>query len=59
MSTLLQANLISLGCMPTIALNKAFVNNVVYANIATQSAKLSGLVNGPDFPSPITVQNVY
>lgn len=59
MSVLLQANLISLGCMPAIALNKAFVNNVVFANISTQATKLSSLVNGTNgnvFPSPVTAQ---
>src|ERR1035437_9123406 len=36
MPALLQANLVTLGCMPSIALNKAFVNNVVFSNIRSE-----------------------
>lgn len=55
-SILLQNNLISLGCMPTISLNRDFVNTVVFSDIATQTANLTSLVNGPNFPSPVAAQ---
>jgi len=58
-SILLQNNLISLGCMPSVSINRAFVNTVVFSNIATQTANLTSLVNGTNgniFPSPVTAQ---
>lgn len=54
--TLMQANLVTLGCQPSVAFNRAFVNNVVYSNIATQTANLTSLVNGPTFPAPGAAQ---
>jgi hypothetical protein len=55
-SILLQNNLISLGCMPTVSLNRDFINTVVFSDVATQKANLTSLVNSPNFPSPVTAQ---
>ena len=52
LAVLLQKNLVTLGCEPNIALSRAFVNNVMFSNIATQTASLSALVNSPNFPDP-------
>lgn len=40
---LLQKNLVTLGCQPSVALNKAFVNNVLFSNLAIQVAELQAL----------------
>ena len=53
---LLQKNLITLGCEPAIAISRAFVNNVVFANIAVQTADLANLVKSPNFPDPAGAQ---
>lgn len=45
-AVLLQKNLINLKCQPAIALNSAFINNVMFQQISLQSAALSDLVNG-------------
>lgn len=49
---LLQKNLITLGCEPDIALSRAFVNNVMFSGIATQTAALTNLI----FPDPAGAQ---
>jgi hypothetical protein len=53
---LLQKNLITLGCEPAIAISRAFVNNVVFSNIAVQTADLTSLVKSPTFPDPGSTQ---
>lgn len=40
---LLQKNLVTLGCEPGFALNRAFVNNVLFSNVAIQAAELNAL----------------
>ena len=40
---LLQKNLVTLGCQPDVALNRAFVNNVLFSNLATQVVELQAL----------------
>ncbi|HEY5268408.1 MAG TPA: hypothetical protein VII94_04715 [Candidatus Saccharimonadales bacterium] len=52
MQVLLQANLITLGCEPNIAISRAFVNNVMFSQIASQTAALASL----DFPNPAAAQ---
>jgi hypothetical protein len=49
---LLQKNLVTLGCQPAVALSKAFVNNVLFANVATQTANLQAIT----FPDPAAAQ---
>jgi hypothetical protein len=61
LQVLLQKNLVTLGCEPGIALSRAFVNNVMFANVATQTAALGSLVNGTGasgspFPDPNAAQ---
>lgn len=53
---LLQKNLITLGCEPAVALSRAFVNNVLFSNVAVQTANLQAIVNSPDFPDPAGAQ---
>lgn len=43
LSVLLQKNLVTLGCQPDVMFNRAFVNNVVFANLAAQTANLQAL----------------
>jgi len=52
LSVLLQKNLVTLGCEPNIALSRAFVNNVMFSGIATQTAALTNLT----FPDPAGAQ---
>ena len=56
LQVLLQKNLVTLGCEPNIALSRAFVNNVLFANVAAQTADLNALVNSPNFPDPAGAQ---
>lgn len=49
---LLQKNLVTLGCEPSIALARSFVNNVAFGNIAVMTADLNNLV----FPDPAGTQ---
>jgi hypothetical protein len=56
---LLQKNLVNMKCMPAIALNSAFLNNVMFSQITFQSAALNDLVNsknGRVFPDPAGAQ---
>lgn len=43
---LLSKNLVTLGCMPDVALNRTFVNTVVAGNIGLNTALLNNLING-------------
>ena len=49
---LLQKNLVNLGCEPAVMLSRAFVNNVVFANAASQLADLSAIT----LPDPVGAQ---
>ena len=53
---LLQKNLVTAGCEPSLAFNRAFINNVMYAGIAAQTADLTAIVNSPAFPDPTGAQ---
>ena len=53
---LLQKNLVTLGCVPSLALNKAFINNVYAGDIAIKTQLLGNLVNSPNFPNPAVAQ---
>lgn len=57
---LMQANLVTAGCMPQISLNRNFVNNTMFANIASQTQNLKNLINQPPntqgFPDPAGAQ---
>jgi hypothetical protein len=52
MPVLLQKNLVTLGCEPTVSFNRAFVNNVIFSDVNLKFADLGNLVNGPSFPDP-------
>jgi hypothetical protein len=54
--TLVGANLVTVGCMPSLAASKAFINNVVFNNIGPQTQQLKDLVNSPSFPDPAACQ---
>lgn len=55
---LLQKNLVTLGCVPSIALNRAFVNNIFAGDIGVKTKLLSDLFNGRGgpFPNPAECQ---
>lgn len=43
---LLQKNLVTLGCQPSVALNRAFVNGVMFGQVSAQTLDLQAIVNG-------------
>lgn len=53
--TLLGKNLVTLGCIPALALNKDFVNSVFAGDIGLKGQALSDLLNG-NFPDPAAAQ---
>lgn len=53
---LLQKNIVTLGCVPSIAMNRAFINNIYAGDIALKTQLLGNLVRGPGFPSPAAAQ---
>ena len=57
LSVLFNKQLVTLGCEPAVALNRGFVNTVLFGNIALQTASLNALVNGAGFPDPNAAQN--
>lgn len=52
MPVLLSKQITTLGCEPSVALNRAFVNTVMFGNVGTQTVALNNLINGPNFPDP-------
>jgi len=53
---LLQKNIVTLGCVPSIATNRSFINNIFAGDIALKTQLLGRLVNSPAFPSPAAAQ---
>ena len=62
---LLQKGIVTVGCVPSIALNKAFINNVMSSNIGLMTAQLQNLLNSTGtnsngepnvFPNPAAAQ---
>jgi hypothetical protein len=56
---LLQHNLVVVGCVPSVKLNKEFINNVIAGNIGLKTQELGNLVNGRNgnvFPDPAAAQ---
>jgi hypothetical protein len=53
--TLFSKNLVTLGCIPAVALNKDFANSVFAGDIALKGQELSDLLNGV-FPNPAGAQ---
>jgi hypothetical protein len=53
---LLQKNLVTAGCVPSLALNRSFVNNVLSGDIGLKSVLLTDLVTSPSFPDPAAAQ---
>ncbi len=56
---LLQKNLVNMKCMPAIALNSGFLNNVMFSQISFQTSALAEQVNGQNgrtFPDPNAAQ---
>lgn len=49
---LITNNLITLGCVPAVALNRTFVNNVFAGDASLKTAQLRDLVNGVSGPFP-------
>jgi hypothetical protein len=47
----------TLGCEPGVALNRQFVNTVLFGNIGVQTVALNNLVNGSNFPDPNAALN--
>ena len=53
---LLQASLITAGCLPLVSTNRTFVNTVLFSNISIQTDNLKKIVNSPTFPDPVAAQ---
>lgn len=53
---LLRYNLITLGCMPDVALPKDFINTVYAGDIGLKTQLLGNLINGANFPDTIATQ---
>lgn len=53
---LLASNLVTLACTPSIALNRAFINDVFTGDVALKTQLLKNIVNSPDFPNPANAQ---
>lgn len=54
--TLVSKNLVTLGCIPALALNKDFINSVFAGDISIKGQELSGLLNSDNFPNPAAAQ---
>lgn len=53
---LLQKNIVTLGCIPAVSLNRDFVNTVIAGDVSLQTTLLTDLVNSPNFPNPNAAQ---
>lgn len=53
---LISKNLITLGCIPEVALNRSFINNVFAGDVSLKTQLLNNIVNGPNFPDPAAAQ---
>ena len=51
MNTLLSKDIVTLGCEPSIAENKTFINEVFAGDAALKLGILGGLINGSSFPN--------
>jgi hypothetical protein len=49
---LIKAGLVTLGCAPSVAFSKDFINNVFASDVGIQTAELNNLINGGGFPDP-------
>lgn len=49
---LLSKQLVTLGCVPSVSLNREFVNTAMFGNIGLQTTALNNLINSPAFPDP-------
>lgn len=57
LEVLLNKQLVTLGCEPSITLNRAFVNTVMYGSVGLQTTALTNLVNSNTFPDPNAALN--
>lgn len=55
-STLLGKNLITLGCIPEVSLNKGFINNAFAGDVALKTQLFRNLLNDKNFPNPNNTQ---
>jgi len=53
---LFSKNLITLGCIPSVAFNKGFINTAFAGDITTKGQALNGLLTGVAFPDPGAAQ---
>lgn len=53
---LLTKNIVTLGCVPDIAISRSFINNIFAGDIALKTQQLGSLVNGNNFPDPASTQ---
>jgi hypothetical protein len=62
-ATLLNKNLVTAGCEPSFALNRAYINNVFTGDIGLKIGQLNGIFNNPNpntglnFPDPDSCQS--
>jgi len=55
-AVLMGKQLVTAGCVPDFALDRKFINDVVFTGIAAKTLGLAGIVNGPNFPNPDATQ---
>jgi len=53
---LFSKNLVTAGCIPSIATNRAFINNIFTGDIALKIKLTNDLMNGAGFPNPADCQ---
>jgi hypothetical protein len=53
---LISKDLVTLGCEPTMAFDKAFINDAFAGDIGLRTALLNDLINGNSFPDPSACQ---
>lgn len=47
---LLLKSLITLGCIPSVALDRSFINTVFGGNVGANTSIINNIINGPNFP---------
>jgi hypothetical protein len=55
-AVLMGKQLVTAGCVPDFALDRQFMNNIVFPEISAKTEALKGVINGPNFPDPDATQ---
>jgi hypothetical protein len=54
--TLVSKNLVTLGCIPALALNKDFINSTFAGDVSLRTQAITDLLNSSTFPNPANAQ---